>query len=178
VQVSLAVLGEVKVNDDVDALDVDSPRKEVARDEMPGSSVPELVEDPVPVGLLHLGVNVEAREPELGDLLREKLDAVHGVAEDDGLVDFEFGEEGVEAVNLLPLLHEGVELADTPEGELVHEVDGVGVGNELLAERLDSDREGCGEHTDLVGGVAHADELQGAKGEERNDELGGLAYHA
>lgn len=38
---------------------------------------------------------------------------VDGVAEDDGLVDLQLGEEGVEAVYFLALGHEGVELRDT-----------------------------------------------------------------
>lgn len=47
------------------------------------------MEDAVPVGLKHLGVRVEARVAELGDLLCEELDSVGRVAEDDGLVDLE-----------------------------------------------------------------------------------------
>ena len=62
-------------------------------------------------------------------------------------------------VHLLPLLHESVKLADSPQRQLVHEVDAVRVGDELLAEALDRDWEGRGEHADLVGRVAHADEL-------------------
>lgn len=40
---------------------------------MAGSAVAELVEDAVAVGLLHLGVDVEARVAQLRDLLRQKL---------------------------------------------------------------------------------------------------------
>lgn len=40
-----------------------------------------------PSHLQHLGVDVEARVPELGDLFREQLDAVDAVAKDDRLVD-------------------------------------------------------------------------------------------
>ena len=58
------------------------------------------MEHPVPVSLGHLGVDVEAAEPELGDLLGQKLNPLSGVAEDDGLVDLELGEERVQAVNL------------------------------------------------------------------------------
>ncbi len=50
-------------------------------------SIPEVVEDPVPVALEHLGVDVEARVAKLGDLLGQQLHAVDRVAEDDGLVD-------------------------------------------------------------------------------------------
>ena len=39
--------------------------------------------------LQHLGVDIEARIAELGDLLGQELHAVNRVAEDDGLVDLE-----------------------------------------------------------------------------------------
>ena len=47
------------------------------------------MEDSVAVGLEHLGVDVEARVPQLRDLLREKLHSLHRVAEDNGLVDLQ-----------------------------------------------------------------------------------------
>ena len=59
------------------------------------------MEDAVAVALQHARVDVEAAVPELGDLFREQLNAVHGIAEDDGLVDLQLGEEGVEAVDLV-----------------------------------------------------------------------------
>lgn len=40
---------------------------------MPCSTVAELVENTVAVRLLHLGVDVEARVAQLGDLLRQEL---------------------------------------------------------------------------------------------------------
>jgi hypothetical protein len=47
------------------------------------------MEHPIAMGLQHLGMDVEARVAELGDLLRQELYAVHRVAEDDGLVDLQ-----------------------------------------------------------------------------------------
>ena len=47
------------------------------------------MEDPIPVGLEHLGVDVETGIAELGDLLRQKLNTVDRIAEDDGLVDLQ-----------------------------------------------------------------------------------------
>ena len=85
------------------------------------------MKDPVPVFLPHLGVNVEAGVPQLSDLLGKEFYSLNGVAEDDALIDLQFGEESVEAVHLLFLLHIGVELCDASEGELIHQVDGVGV---------------------------------------------------
>ena len=83
---------------------------------------------------MHLGVDVEAGVAELCDFLGEEFDAVDGVAEDDALVDFEFGEECVEAVDLLALLDEGVELRDALQSQVVHQVDLVRVRNELVLE--------------------------------------------
>ena len=88
-KVSFRVLGEIKVDHHVDGLDIDTAREEVRADEVPTDAVAEVVEDAVTVRLEHLCVRVEARVAELGDLLREELDAVGGIAEDDGLVDLE-----------------------------------------------------------------------------------------
>ena len=100
-------------------------------------------------------MRVETRVSELSDLLCQKFDSVGGVAEDDGLVDLElrtrwrgevsarkgrkrtgkrahFGEESVEAVDLLTFLDESVVLGDSSKGELVHEVDLVGLDHVLV----------------------------------------------
>ena len=52
------------------------------------------------MSLCHLGVDVEAAEPKLGDLLGQKLNSLRRVAEDDRLVDLQLREERVQAVNL------------------------------------------------------------------------------
>ena len=57
------------------------------------------------------------------------------------LVDVELGEERVEAVHLLLLFDEGVVLRDAAQGELVHQIDDVRVGQELLLEALNCHRE-------------------------------------
>ena len=49
------------------------------------------MEDAIPVCLEHLGVRVETGVAEFSDLLRQELDSVCGVAEDDGLVDLQLG---------------------------------------------------------------------------------------
>lgn len=176
VQVGLGVLGEVEVDNDVDGLDVDTAREQVRRDEVAGGAVAELVEDAVAVGLLHLGVDVVAGVSELGNLLGQELDAVDRVAEDDGLVDLELGEEGVEAVDLLPLFDVGVELGDAPEGQLLHEVDAVGIRDEFLAERLNRHGERGGEEADLMSLVTEVDDLLEDGLELRRQELVGLVH--
>eukprot|EP00580_Thalassiosira_gravida_P008308 CAMPEP_0201633804 /NCGR_PEP_ID=MMETSP0493-20130528/6984_1 /ASSEMBLY_ACC=CAM_ASM_000838 /TAXON_ID=420259 /ORGANISM="Thalassiosira gravida, Strain GMp14c1" /LENGTH=112 /DNA_ID=CAMNT_0048105563 /DNA_START=633 /DNA_END=971 /DNA_ORIENTATION=- len=112
---------------------------------MAGPPIAKFVEYLVAVRLLHLGVYVKARVAEFRDFLGEELDAVDRVAEDDGLVDFELGEEGVEAVDLLALFDIGVELGDAAEGKLLHQVDGIWFGDVLFAELLDGHGEGGAE---------------------------------
>lgn len=51
--------------------------------------------------LKHLGVRVETRITQLGDLLREKLDTVGGVTENDRLVDLELPKEDVSIITTL-----------------------------------------------------------------------------
>mmetsp|Transcript_60649 Transcript_60649/g.136491 ORF Transcript_60649/g.136491 Transcript_60649/m.136491 type:complete len:300 (-) Transcript_60649:54-953(-) len=148
-QVGLRVLREVEVDNDVHRLYVDAAREEVRGNEAPAGAVTEVVEHAVAVRLVHARVDEEAGVAQLCDLLGQELHARHGVAEDDGLVDLQLGEERVEAVHLLALLHEGVELRDAFERELVHEVDFVRLGHVLVLELHDGHGEGRGVHEDL-----------------------------
>lgn len=76
VEIGLGVLGEIKINDDVDGLDVDTTGQEIRADQVSTDTVPEIVEDAVAMGLEHLCVRVEARVSKLGDLFGQKLDTV------------------------------------------------------------------------------------------------------
>lgn len=129
VQVGFGILGEVKVDDNVDSLDINTTSEEIGADEVSADAVAEVVEDAVASLLLHAGVTVEARVAKFGDFLGKQFNTVGGVAEDDGLVNLEFGEERVQTVNLLLLLDKGVVLRDTAKSELVHEVDFVRAGH-------------------------------------------------
>ena len=60
------------------------------------------------------------------------------------------GEERVEAVDLLPLLDEGVELSDALERKVVHQVDFVRIRDELVLERFDRHRKRRREETNLA----------------------------
>jgi len=71
VQVGLSHLGEVKVDDDVDGLDVDTPGEEITADQVPAEASSEVVEDSITVSLGHLGVDVVAGVAQLSDLLGE-----------------------------------------------------------------------------------------------------------
>ena len=117
------------------------------------------MEYPIPVCLLHLRVNVVTRIAQLSDLFRKQLHAVDRVAENDALIDFQFREQRVETVYLLPLLHIGIELSDTAESQFIHQVDTVGTGDKLLAESFDGDWERGTKQADLVLWVAVIDDL-------------------
>ena len=56
---------------------------------MPSLAIPEVMEHSVAVRLQHLGMDVEARVAQLGDLLGQEFHPACGVAEDDGLVDLQ-----------------------------------------------------------------------------------------
>eukprot|EP00598_Pedospumella_elongata_P012220 CAMPEP_0185012080 /NCGR_PEP_ID=MMETSP1098-20130426/98114_2 /TAXON_ID=89044 /ORGANISM="Spumella elongata, Strain CCAP 955/1" /LENGTH=384 /DNA_ID=CAMNT_0027541129 /DNA_START=1898 /DNA_END=3052 /DNA_ORIENTATION=- len=177
VEVGLGALGEVEVDHNVHALDVDTAGEQIRAHQVAGRAVAELVEHSVTIGLLHLGVNVKAGVAELGDLLGQELHAVHAVAEDDALVDVELGEQRVEAVHLLLLLHKGVVLGDTSQGQLVHEVDHVGIGEELLLEGAHGHGEGGTEQADLAVALALADQGLEDLLELRREKLVGLVHH-
>ena len=88
-EVCLAVLGEVKVDDDIHGLDIDTAREEVGTYEIAAHPIPEVVEHTVTVRLQHFGMRVEAGVAELGHLFGKQLDAVGRVAENNGLVNLE-----------------------------------------------------------------------------------------
>lgn len=100
--------------------------------------------------LQHFGMDVEAAVAQLCDLLGQQLYSIDAVAEDDGLVDAQLAEQRVEAVHLLALFYKGVVLRYTLKRELIHEVDNVGLAQELLLELLDCDWEGSTEQHDLT----------------------------
>ena len=86
-KIRLRVFGKVKVDDDVDGLNVDPSREEIGTNEVSADPVAEIVKDAVTVGLKHFGMRIEAGVAEFGDFLGQELDSVRRVAEDDRLVD-------------------------------------------------------------------------------------------
>jgi hypothetical protein len=86
-QVGLAVFREIKVDDNIHGLDIDTTGEEVGADEVTGDAVTEIVEDAITVRLEHFCMRVEARIAELSDFLGQELDSVGRIAEDDGLID-------------------------------------------------------------------------------------------
>lgn len=176
VEVGLGVLGEIEVDDNVDGLNINTTGQQIGTNEVTAVAGAEVVEDAVTVLLEHASVRVEARVAKFGNLLGEKLNTGGRVAEDDGLVDVEAGEEGVQAVDLLLLFNKGVVLGDTAEGELVHEVDLVGVVHVLVLEVLDNDGESGREEHDLAVSGVKGDELIDGRGELGRQELVSLVH--
>lgn len=175
-EISLSILGEVEVDDDVDSLNINATGEEVGAYKVATCAVSEIVEHAVASVLRHFGVTVEARVSELGDFLGEQLNAVGRVAEDDGLVNLQFGEQGVETVDLLLLFYESVILSDAAEGELIHEVDLERIGHVLVGKFLNRHGKRSREQHELtVEGMIAEDLLDGA-GEFLGKELVGLVH--
>uniref|UniRef100_A0A182JGA4 Uncharacterized protein n=1 Tax=Anopheles atroparvus TaxID=41427 RepID=A0A182JGA4_ANOAO len=149
-KVGLRHLGEIEVNYNIHSLYVDTTSEQIGADQVPAQARSEVVEHPVPVGLLHAGVNVVAAVAQLGDLFRQQLDTLRRVAEDDRLIDLQLREERVQAVHLLALLHEGVVLRDTLQRQLLHQVDLVRIAQMLLHEVLHAQWECRREQEDLA----------------------------
>jgi len=87
VQICLGSLGKVKVDDHIDSLDIDTASQQIRANQVATYTIAEVVEYTVASSLQHPGVRIVAGVTKLGDLLREKLNSVGRVAEDDGLID-------------------------------------------------------------------------------------------
>jgi hypothetical protein len=59
-EIGLSVLGKVKVDNDIDSLNINTTGKEIRTDKIATDSIPEVVEDTVPIRLKHASVTVEA----------------------------------------------------------------------------------------------------------------------
>lgn len=92
-KVGFRVLGEIKVDDDVDGLDIDTTGEKVRADKVAADALSEIVEHAVTVRLQHLCVRVETRIAQLSNFLGQQLDPVGGVAENDGLINVELSTE-------------------------------------------------------------------------------------
>jgi len=75
-KVGFGVLGEVKVDHNVDGLNVDTTSKEIGADEIAADPTPEVVEDSVAVCLKHASMAIKARIAEFGNLLGQKFNTI------------------------------------------------------------------------------------------------------
>jgi len=142
-KVSFTILREIKVDDNVYCLDIDTTSKEVGADEITAHAVAEVVENAITVRLQHFGMRVEARVAQLGHFLGQELDTVGRITKDDRLINLQLkvdlavrsclkhhlkyknylGKKGIQAMDLLAFFHVSVILSDTTESELIHEID-------------------------------------------------------
>jgi hypothetical protein len=88
-KVSFAVLGEIKVDDDVYCLNIDTTSKEVGADEITAYAVAEVVENAITMGLQHFSMGVEAGVAQLRDFLGQELDTVGRITKDDRLINLQ-----------------------------------------------------------------------------------------
>ena len=149
-KIGFGILREIEVDDNVDGLDINTTRQKIGADKIAADAIAEVVEDAVAVRLKHTSVTVEARVAQFGNLLGQQFDAVGGIAEDDGLIDLKFGEQSIEAVDLLLLFNKCIVLSNTTKSKFVHEVDFVWIVHILVGEILDGDGKGRREEHDLA----------------------------
>lgn len=88
-QIRLAILREVKIDNDIHRLNINSTSEEVRADKVAAYAVAEVMEDAVAVRLEHLCVRVETGVSELSHFFGEELDTVRGITENNGLVDLQ-----------------------------------------------------------------------------------------
>jgi len=75
-QVRFCIFREIKIDDDVDCLNIDASSEQIGADEVSADALAEIVEDAVSVSLEHLGVGVEAGVSAFGDSFCEELDSI------------------------------------------------------------------------------------------------------
>lgn len=75
-QVRFCIFREIKIDDDVDCLDIDASSEQIGADEVSADALAEIVEDAVSMSLEHLGVRVEAGISAFGDSFCEEFDSI------------------------------------------------------------------------------------------------------
>mmetsp|Transcript_105623 Transcript_105623/g.278915 ORF Transcript_105623/g.278915 Transcript_105623/m.278915 type:complete len:452 (-) Transcript_105623:37-1392(-) len=151
VQIRVAVIGHVVVDDDVHPLDVDAAPKQVGRYHDALLELLELLVARDAVLLVQARVDGDRREIALHEKLVERYGALHRLHEDHDLVELQGVEEVVQLPVLLLLGELHVVLQQPVQRELgllVH-ADLVGVLHELLAQRPRLGCHGGAEHHNL-----------------------------
>lgn len=86
-KIGFGVFWEIKVKDDVDALNINTSGEKVRADQTSAGSLSEVMEDFISIDLGHFGVNKEATMAEIGNVFGQKLYSSSGITEDYSLVD-------------------------------------------------------------------------------------------
>ena len=90
-KISLRILGEIKVDHDVNRLNIDSAGEQVSAHKTASLTVLKVMIDTVTIALLHLRVDVETRVTKLRDLLSKKLNSFGRITEYNSLIDVKLG---------------------------------------------------------------------------------------
>jgi len=153
VEVGVGVLGHIIVEDNVNALEIDTATEDVGGDENTRLVLLEVVVALDTLGLVEGAVHGDGGERALVEELVELVATGNGGHEDDDLVELEAIEEIGQLAVLLLLLEVDVVLEQAVESELalVVDVDFDGIDGELLGNGADLLGEGGGEHHDLLG---------------------------
>ena len=102
------MFGEIKVNHYVHTLNIDTSRTEIRTDQSLDLAALEFAEHFGPLYRAHFRMKVEVLVPLFTKLLGQHLDPLIGSAENDALVDNQFGVDGVEGLNFVLLVHQNV----------------------------------------------------------------------
>lgn len=131
-EIGLGIFGKVKVDDNINSLNVDTTGQKVGANQISTNAVTEVMEDTVAVCLEHPSVAVETRVAQFGNLLGKKFDTVSRIAEDDRLVDLELREKSIKTMDFLLLFNKCVILGDTTKSQLIHKIDFEGAVHVLV----------------------------------------------
>lgn len=148
-QIGFCSLWEIKIDDNVHSLNVDTSGQQVRADQVTDFALSKFVKHLVSGQLGHFCVGVVTRVAQFGDFLGQQFDSVGGVTENDRLVDLQFAEKSVEAVQFLLFFNESVELRDTSQSQLIHQVDLIRLGQVFVHKRLDGIGKSGGEQKGL-----------------------------
>ena len=85
-EVSFAILREIKVDDNVYCLNINATSKKVGADEVTAHAVAEVMENAITVRLQHFGMGIKAGIAQLGHFLGQELDTVGRITKDDRLI--------------------------------------------------------------------------------------------
>ena len=88
-KVSFAILREIKVDDNIYCLNIDTTSKEIGADEVTAHAIAEVVENAITVRLQHFCMGVEARVTQLCHFFSQELDTVGGITKDDRLINLQ-----------------------------------------------------------------------------------------
>jgi len=151
-QVGVGVFGHIVVEHDVHSLDIHTTTEKVGGDEDTSLEIFEELVSLKTFFLIHGSVNIDGGEVLFLEERGERDAPLHGLDEDNDLVEFERVEQIEKLSVLLVLLDLDIMLLETVEGQLgfVVDEDFHGILHEFFADRSDFLRQSGGEHHYLL----------------------------